>query len=72
MERLTLACGGVAVNSTEGLSREMLGWAGHVSIIGRVALRSENPAGEFAMPYALVVESEQGTYRTGFGSFMTV
>lgn len=30
MERLTLACGGMAVNSTEDLSAEMLGWAGSV------------------------------------------
>ncbi|CAN0189289.1 unnamed protein product, partial [Scytosiphon promiscuus] len=30
MERLTLACGGMAVNSTEGISEEMLGWAGQV------------------------------------------
>lgn len=30
MERLTLACGGVAVNSTEDLSKEVLGWAGQV------------------------------------------
>eukprot|EP00752_Nemacystus_decipiens_P014358 g12772.t1 len=30
MERLTLACGGMAVNSTEDLSEEMLGWAGQV------------------------------------------
>eukprot|EP00903_Cladosiphon_okamuranus_P019182 g17644.t1 len=30
MERLTLACGGVAVNSTEDISEEMLGWAGQV------------------------------------------
>lgn len=61
MERLTLACGGVAVNSTEGLSLEMLGWAGHVSFLGRVALRRENPTGEFAISCGLVVGSEQGT-----------
>ncbi|CAM9639984.1 unnamed protein product [Ectocarpus sp. 12 AP-2014] len=30
MERLTLACGGMAVNSTEDISEEMLGWAGQV------------------------------------------
>ncbi|CAN0160802.1 unnamed protein product, partial [Scytosiphon promiscuus] len=30
MERLTLACGGMAVNSTEGISEDMLGWAGQV------------------------------------------
>lgn len=32
MERLTLACGGMAVNSTEGISEDMLGWAGQVTI----------------------------------------
>ena len=32
MERLTLACGGIAVNSTEGMSEEMLGWAGEVTL----------------------------------------
>jgi len=30
MERLTLCCGGVAVNTTEGLRESMLGHAGHV------------------------------------------
>lgn len=30
MERLTLACGGMAVNSTDDISEEMLGWAGQV------------------------------------------
>lgn len=30
MERLTLACGGVAVNSTDDMSEDMLGWAGEV------------------------------------------
>lgn len=30
MERLTLACGGMAVNSTDDMSEEMLGWAGQV------------------------------------------
>ncbi|CAM9448086.1 unnamed protein product, partial [Discosporangium mesarthrocarpum] len=30
MERLTLACGGMAVNSTEDLSPDMLGYAGKV------------------------------------------
>ncbi|CAM9971485.1 unnamed protein product, partial [Sphacelaria rigidula] len=30
MERLTLACGGVAVNSAEDIEEEMLGWAGLV------------------------------------------
>lgn len=30
MERLTLACGGVAVNSAEDIEEDMLGWAGHV------------------------------------------
>lgn len=34
MERLTLACGGVAVNSTEDIAEEMLGWAGQVSEVG--------------------------------------
>lgn len=30
MERLVLACGGVAVNSAEELTPEVLGWAGKV------------------------------------------
>lgn len=30
MERLTLACGGMAVNSTDDMSEDMLGWAGQV------------------------------------------
>jgi len=30
MERLTLACGGMAINSTEDMTPDMLGWAGHV------------------------------------------
>ncbi|CAM9613263.1 unnamed protein product [Laminaria digitata] len=30
MERLTLACGGMAVNSTDDIAEEMLGWAGQV------------------------------------------
>lgn len=30
MERLTLACGGVPVNSVEDLEPEVLGWAGHM------------------------------------------
>ncbi|CAN0032064.1 unnamed protein product [Ascophyllum nodosum] len=36
MERLTLACGGVAVNSTDDMSEDMLGWAGevHEEILG--------------------------------------
>ena len=31
MERLTLACGGVPMNSIEDLSADMLGWCGKVS-----------------------------------------
>ena len=30
MERLTLACGGLAVNSEEALTPDCLGWAGKV------------------------------------------
>jgi chaperonin GroEL (HSP60 family) len=30
MERLCLACGGTAINSMDGLSADMLGWAGKV------------------------------------------
>lgn len=30
MERLTLACGGMAINSTEDMTVDMLGWAGKV------------------------------------------
>lgn len=30
MERLTLACGGMAVNSTDDITEDMLGWAGQV------------------------------------------
>ena len=30
MERLTLACGGMAINSTDDMTPDMLGWAGHV------------------------------------------
>lgn len=30
MERLTLACGGMAINSTDDMSPDMLGWAGKV------------------------------------------
>lgn len=30
MERLTLACGGMPINSVEDLSEDMLGWAGKV------------------------------------------
>mgnify|MGYP002214463958 CR=1 FL=1 len=58
MERVTLACGGIPVNSEIGLSPEILGWAGKVT---SQRIRSPSPSvrGHVVHPSSRVAVKKQ-------------